>query len=119
VTFSFERLGHITYSLSISYDKLFEVALEAGAQDVSTDDDAHHVLCHVEDIGRVRDALESHIGEAASVKLIWQPTTPMAVTGENATSILKLLDALDDNDDVQAVFSNADIDAAIITEWQS
>ncbi len=111
VSFMFDRVGRIQYKPEVGdADAVFEAALEAGAEDVSSSEDGHEIVCAVEDLNDVSAALEESFGEAAETGLIWKPQTLTEVASEDAaTSILKLMDNLDDNDDVQNVYANFDI----------
>ncbi len=109
VSFMFTRVGEIVYPLGkISVDAMMEAAIDAGADD-ATSDDVHTVICAFESIGDVSSGLAAKFGDAASVKVIWKPNVMTPLDAEKAESLLKLIDALDEDDDVQAVFSNADI----------
>ena len=110
VSFMFNRVGAIYYPASAAdADTVFEVALEAGADNVESDEQGHEVTSTVENFGTVRDALEAKFGGAESARLTWRPLTTVAPSEEAAASLLKLLDVLEDNDDVQAVEGNFDI----------
>lgn len=110
VSFMFNRVGQIIYPIKVaSADTMLEAAIDAGADNVESGVDYHEITTSVDDLGAARDALEKKFNEADSVKLIWKPQTLTPVTGEPAAALLKLLDALDDNDDVQAVYGNYDI----------
>lgn len=116
VSFMFEQVGEIRYDLSVAdEDKMFEAAIEAGAEDVQQeaggeDEPGEHVVyCAREDLGEVSKALEAAIGEAKSANIIWRPTTSTPLDGEKVAALFKLLDALEDLDDVQTVFDNSDI----------
>ncbi|MBM3952966.1 MAG: YebC/PmpR family DNA-binding transcriptional regulator [Rhodospirillales bacterium] len=107
VGFMFERVGVVRYSASrAGSDAMFEAALDAGAADVRSDADGHEIVCAPDDLGAVREGLEKKFGEAAEARLEWRPTGAVAVAGEAAESLLKLLEVLEDNDDVQRVVSN-------------
>ena len=110
VSFMFERVGLIVYGAdAASADDMFEVALEAGASDVESSDAGHEVMCKPDDFSAVRDALEARFGNAEDTRLDWKPQNPVAVDEDAAGILLKLLDALDDNDDVQGVAANFDV----------
>ena len=114
VTFNFDRLGQIEYPASkASEDDMMEAAIEAGAQDVESDMDpeegGHTVYTAFEDLNEVAAALEAKFGEANSTKVVWKPKMTNPVTGDTVATLMKLLDALDEDDDVQNVYSNADI----------
>jgi YebC/PmpR family DNA-binding regulatory protein len=110
VSFMFERIGAITYpAKAASADAMFEAALEAGARDVESSDETHEITCAPEDFAALNDALEKQFGAAASAAVIWKPQTTVQVDEETAQSVIKLVDALDDNDDVRAVFANFEV----------
>jgi YebC/PmpR family DNA-binding regulatory protein len=109
VGFMFDFVGRIAYSASAaSEEKVFEAALEAGADNCESDAEHHVVTAAVESFGAVRDSLEKAFGTPESAKLVWMPKTPAPVNGAIASSLLKLLEALEDSDDVQEVFTNAE-----------
>jgi YebC/PmpR family DNA-binding regulatory protein len=110
VSFMFDRVGEIVYpAAAASADDMLEAAIEAGANDVESGDDTHLVLSTVDDFNEVRDALEQRFGEAQSAKLTWRPKTTSPVDEETATSLFKLLDTLEDSDDVQNVYANFEV----------
>jgi YebC/PmpR family DNA-binding regulatory protein len=113
VAFMFDRLGQIVYPMaSASEDAVMEAAIEAGAEDVVSEDEAHTVFTAFEDLSSVADALEARFGAPKSTAIVWRPKSTTPVAGDQAQSLIKLLDALDDDDDVQTVFSNEDISEA-------
>ncbi|MFO1027487.1 MAG: YebC/PmpR family DNA-binding transcriptional regulator [Acetobacteraceae bacterium] len=110
VSFMFNRMGVIRYpAATASADDMLEAAIEAGADNVESDDDWHEVTCAVDDFFTVRDALETRFGEPETARLDWRPSNTVAVDEDRARSLLKLLDALEENDDVQNVYANFDI----------
>ncbi|ATJ89937.1 transcriptional regulator [Acetobacter senegalensis] len=110
VSFMFRRLGVITYPLSVaSEDDMLEAAIEAGAENVVSSDTTHEITCEVESFFTVRDSLEAKFGEPESAKLDWRPENSVTLDEEKATSVFKLLDVLEDNDDVQNVYANFDL----------
>ena len=110
VAFMFARVGEIVYPAAKgSGDAMLEAAIDAGADDVVSDEQGHTVTCAFESIGEVSSSLAKTFGDATSVKIVWKPQTMAPVDQEKAESLLKLVDALDEDDDVQVVFSNADI----------
>ncbi|EHH69063.1 YebC/PmpR family DNA-binding transcriptional regulator [Gluconobacter morbifer] len=110
VSFMFQRLGVITYPKDVaSEDDMLEAAIEAGADNAEVTDDGHEITCAMENFFAVRDALESRFGEPQSAKLDWRPENSVTLDEDKARSVLKLIDVLDDNDDVQAVYANFDI----------
>jgi YebC/PmpR family DNA-binding regulatory protein len=110
VSFMFSRVGEISYPLAKgSADALLEAAIEAGADDAVSDENGHVITCSFENIGEVSASLAKKLGDAESVKIVWKPQTLTPLDQEKAETLLKLVDALDEDDDVQNVFSNADI----------
>ena len=110
VGFMFERAGVIRYPAArAGADAMFEAALEAGATDVRSDQDGHEIVCGAGEFNAVREALERKFGEAAEARLDWRPTSAVSVAGETAENLLKLLETLEDNDDVQRVASNFEV----------
>jgi len=110
VAFMFERLGQIVYpSAAGSEDKIMDAAIEAGAQDAESDEDGHVIFAAFEDLSAVNEALEAALGPAKSTGIVWRPKTLTPVSGEDAASLMKLIDALDDDDDVSNVYSNVDL----------
>ena len=110
VSFMFERKGVIVYAAkTASADAMFEAGLEAGADNVESDAAGHEVTCAVDDFSTVRDALEKKFGEAQEAKLQWRPLNTTVVEGDTADSLMKLIDALEDNDDVQNVYANYEV----------
>ncbi len=126
VTFMFDRVGRIELPLAAaSEDAVMEAAIEAGADDVQSDDAAdaddeyapvHTVFTAFEDLNAVAEALEARFGAPKSTAIVWRPKTETPVAGDDAATLIKLVDALDDDDDVQNVFLNADLDAAEMSE---
>ncbi|HVV92797.1 MAG TPA: YebC/PmpR family DNA-binding transcriptional regulator [Hyphomicrobiales bacterium] len=110
VSFMFNRVGEVVYPAAAgSADKVLEAAIEAGADDVQSDAERHVVTCAYEDLGEVSKTLEAALGEPASVKAVWRPTTTAPLDEERAQSMLKLMDSLDDDDDVQNVYANFEV----------
>jgi YebC/PmpR family DNA-binding regulatory protein len=116
VAFMFSRVGVIRYPAKAgSPDDMLEAAIEAGADNAESDEEAHEVTCAVDDFFAVRDALEARFGEPESARLDWRPNTTVTLDEETAASaVLKLMDALDDNDDVQNVYANFDIPETVM-----
>ena len=115
VSFGFTRLGVIQYPAAAgTADDVLEAAIEAGADDAASSPDGHEVTCAIEDFFAVRDALESRFGEPASARLEWRPNTSVTLDESAAATLLKLVDALEENDDVQNVYANFDIPEDIL-----
>jgi YebC/PmpR family DNA-binding regulatory protein len=107
VSHGFERLGLIEYRASAGdADKVLEAAIEAGADDVESDEDGHRIWTSVESLHEAAKALEPMLGEAEGIKLAWRPSTEVEVRGDDAANLLKLMDALEEDDDVQTVWGN-------------
>ena len=110
VSFMFDRVGEISYpTATASADDMFEAAIEAGARDIESDSEQHLVTCAPEDLNTVRDALESRFGPAGSARLVWRPHIASEIGEETATSLFKLLETLEDSDDVQNVYANFEV----------
>ncbi|CAI9120761.1 YebC/PmpR family DNA-binding transcriptional regulator [Brytella acorum] len=110
VSFMFQRLGVVTYPRSVSSeDEMLEAAIEAGADNVVSDVEHHEVTCPMEEFFAVRDALETRFGEPQSARIEWRPETTVALDEDKARSVLKLIDVLEENDDVQSVYANFDL----------
>jgi len=110
VSHGFDRMGLIEYSLKAGdAEKVFEAALEAGAEDVQSDEDGHEVWTAQDALHEVAKALEAVLGEPEAAKLAWRPQTMVSVAEGDAGSLLKLIDALDDDDDVQTVSGNYEV----------
>ena len=107
VSHGFDRVGLIAFPAAAgSSDAVFDAAIEAGAEDVESDEDGHQVWTAQENLHEVAKAMEKAVGDPESAKLAWRPQTPVAVGEEDAATLLKLIDALEDDDDVQTVWGN-------------
>jgi YebC/PmpR family DNA-binding regulatory protein len=110
VSFMFNRCGLVVYPADAAdADAMFEAALEAGADEVESGGQGHEVTTTVEGFAAVRDALEARFGPSAEARLAWKPLNTVPVDEASVPGLLKLLDALDDDDDVQTVAANFDI----------
>jgi len=115
VSHAFDRVGLITYPASAGdAEKVFEAALEAGAEDVTSNDEGHEIWTAVADLHEVAKALEPVLGEAEGAKLAWRPQTMIEVGEDEAATLFKLIDALDDDDDVQTVWGNYEVSDAVM-----
>lgn len=117
VSFMFDRKGLVTYPASVGdADTVFEAAIEAGAEDVESSDDGHEIYCEATDLHEVASALEKVLGESETTKLIWKPnvTTPLDLDG--ARKLMKLINALEDDDDVQTVTANFEISDEVMEQ---
>jgi YebC/PmpR family DNA-binding regulatory protein len=110
VSHGFERLGLIEYPASAGdADKVLEAAIEAGAEDVESDEDGHRIWTTIDGLHGVARALEPMLGESEGTKLAWKPSTEVEVRGDDAASLMRLIDALEEDDDVQTVWGNYDV----------
>lgn len=115
VGFMFDRVGQIGYPAEAGTpDAFLDAAIEAGAQDVQSDESGHVIFTAFEDLGEVSKALEGKLGEAETVTIAWRPQTMTPVDEETAASIFKLIENLDDDDDVQSVYTNVDVPEDIL-----
>ncbi|MGP3697757.1 YebC/PmpR family DNA-binding transcriptional regulator [Rhodobacter sp. NSM] len=110
VSFMFDRVGEITYKPEAGdADTVMMAAIEAGADDVESDEDGHWIYCADTSLNEVSEALEKELGESEEAKLVWKPQNRTNVDLETATKLMKLIDALEEDDDVQTVTANFDI----------
>jgi len=110
VSFLFHRLGAVAYPASVAgEDEMLEAAIEAGADSAESSGAGHEVTCAVESFFAVRDALESRFGPPERAAIEWRAQTSVSLDEEKGASMLKMIDALEDNDDVQAVYANYDL----------
>lgn len=117
VSFMFERVGEITYPASAgSADAMMEAAIEAGADDVQSDAEGHTITCAFEATGDVSAALEERLGTPESVKVVWKPQNLVPVDEEKAETLMDLVARLEDDDDVQAVFSNFEVSDEVMAK---
>ena len=115
VSHAFDRVGLINYPASSGdAEKVFDAALEAGAEDVSSSDDGHEIWTEIGALHEVAKALERVLGEAEGAKLAWRPQTMIEVGEGDAGTLFKLIDALDEDDDVQQVWGNYEVSDEIM-----
>jgi YebC/PmpR family DNA-binding regulatory protein len=113
VAFMFDRVGQIVYPPEAgSEEAVLEAAIDAGAEDVESDAQSHLITTAFESLSEVAEALEAKLGAAKSAEITWKPKTTTPVSGDDAAAIMKLIDALDDDDEVQTVYANYDMDEA-------
>ncbi|MDF2231430.1 YebC/PmpR family DNA-binding transcriptional regulator [Albimonas sp. CAU 1670] len=107
VQFMFDRMGQVIYPASAGdADAIMEAAIEAGAEDVESDEETHVIWCAAEDLNEVSTALEESLGEAETAKLVWKPNITNDLDLEAAEKVMRLINALEDDDDVQNVTAN-------------
>ena len=115
VAHGFERLGYIFYEADAGdEEKVLEAAMEAGAEDIQSSDDGHEIWTGADELHEVASAMEKALGEAKEVKLAWKPNLTTELDEKDAGVLLKLVDALDDDDDVQTVWGNYEISDEIM-----
>lgn len=117
VGFMFDRVGEISYGADAGdADTVMEAAIEAGAEDCESDENGHVIICAFEDLNEVSKALEAALGEPSSVNPIWKPQNQVPVEADKGATLLKLIEALEDDDDVQNVYANFEMSAEVLAE---
>ena len=115
VSFMFDHVGVVEYDAGkASADAMLEAAIEAGAEDVVSNEDGHQIFTQPDDLAEVSKALEAKFGEPRKSALTWRPQNSIAVDDEAGEKILKLIESLDDNDDVQNVYANFEVSDALV-----
>ena len=119
VSHGFDRMGEIFYPATAgSADDVMMAALDAGADDVESDEDGHWIYCAVESLNEVSDALEKALGESLESKLIWKAQVLTEVDLDTATKLMKLIDMLEEDDDVQTVTHNFDMSDEVAAQLE-
>jgi YebC/PmpR family DNA-binding regulatory protein len=117
VSFMFDKVGQIIYPADVAdADSMFEAVIESGAENVESDNSGHEITCSPEDFNAVRESLEALYGVPEEAGLVWKPQNLVPIDEAHAATLMKLLDVLDDNDDVQNVSSNFDIHEDILAK---
>ena len=117
VAYMFDRLGQIQYPASAgSAEQMLDAAIEAGADDCQSTDQTHDLFCAPDDLAEVARALEKRFGPPASAKFVWRPQTGVPVEGDAAETLVTLIEALDDHDDVQTVYANFEMSDATMAK---
>ena len=120
VSFMFDHVGVIEYDAAVaSGEAMFEAALEAGADDVVSSENGHEVYAAPDRFGSVAKALESKFGEPRKAALVWRPQNTIAIDDEQGEKVLKLIDSLDDHDDVQNVYANFEVSDALVAKMSA
>jgi YebC/PmpR family DNA-binding regulatory protein len=115
VSYQFDRVGEIVYPAEAADpDAMLEAAIEAGAEDCRSDESGHEIICAPDDLAAVRDALEARLGPPAAARLGWRPQAIVPVADDQAETLFRLLETLDDSDDVQRVIANFEVDDAVL-----
>jgi len=119
VGFMFERKGTVNYPADAGdSETVMMAAIEAGAEDVESGEDGHTIWCADTDLNDVSNALEAELGESESTKLVWRPTTTTEMDLEGMLKLMKLMDALEDDDDVQQVTTNFEASDAVMAQLE-
>ena len=117
VSFMFDRKGEVLYSAEAGdEDTVMMAALEAGAEDVESSEDGHAIYCADTDLASVSDALEKELGEAESTKLVWKPQTTTELDLEGAQKVMRLIEILEDDDDIQRVTANFEVSDEVMAQ---
>jgi len=119
VSFMFDKVGQILYPSAVGdAEAMFEAALEAGADNVESDENGHEITCSPEDFMSVRDALEERFGSPEEAQLTWIAQNILSVDEDQARTLLKFIDVLEDNDDVQSLSFNFEITDEIMARLE-
>ncbi len=120
VSFMFDRIGLVSYDAAkADADAMLEAAIEAGADDVVSDEDGHEVYCAADSLGEVAKALEARFGDARKTALIWRAQTPVTVDDEAGEKLMRLMENLEDHDDIQNVYGNFEVSDAVMQKMAS
>ncbi|HEY3225134.1 MAG TPA: YebC/PmpR family DNA-binding transcriptional regulator [Pseudolabrys sp.] len=120
VSFMFNHIGVVEYDAkSASADAILEAAIEAGAEDVVSNEDGHQVITTPQTLNDVTKSLEARFGEPRKSSMIWKPQNTVALDDEAGEKVLKLIESLDDSDDVQNVYANFEVSDALVAKMSS
>ncbi len=120
VSFMFSHVGVVEYDAKVvSADAILEAAIEAGAEDVISNEDGHQILTTPETLNEVAKALEAKFGEPRKASLVWKPQTTVSVDDESGEKVLRLIEALDDSEDVQNVYANFEVSEALLAKMSA
>jgi YebC/PmpR family DNA-binding regulatory protein len=120
VSFMFDRLGLVAFAVAVAdEDAMLEAAIDAGADDVQTAEEAHEVYCQANLLAEVTKALETRFGEPQKSKLVWRPRNSIAVNDEAGEKIMKLMELLEEHDDVQEVYANFEVSDALMAKMSA
>jgi transcriptional/translational regulatory protein YebC/TACO1 len=110
VSFNFDKLGAIEFEAGkATPDEMLEAAIEAGADDVDSSDEGHWVYCHPDELHQVAKALDTSFGEPRAARIIWRAKTDVPIDEDTGQKLLRMIDALEESDDVQQVYANFEI----------
>jgi transcriptional/translational regulatory protein YebC/TACO1 len=116
----FDRVGFVEFDAKVSdADTMLEAAIEAGADDVASSEDGHEIYCEQTQLAEVTRALEARFGEPKASKLVWKPQNAVSVDDETGEKLLRLMETLEDHDDVQNVFGNFEVSDALMQKMAS
>jgi YebC/PmpR family DNA-binding regulatory protein len=119
VSFMFQRIGLVEFAAEVaSEDAMLEAAIEAGATDVFSSENGHEITCAADDLAETAKALEAKFGPARKAALAWRPQNTIAVDDESGEKLIRLVDTLEDNDDVQNVYANFEISDALMAKME-
>jgi YebC/PmpR family DNA-binding regulatory protein len=120
VSFMFSHVGVVEYDASVaSADAMLEAAIEAGAEDVTSNEDGHQIFTTPESLNEVAKALEAKFGEPRKAALLWKPQNTVAIDDASGEKVLKLIEALDESDDVQNVYANFEVSDALVQKMSA
>ncbi|WP_421866631.1 YebC/PmpR family DNA-binding transcriptional regulator [Parvibaculum sp.] len=120
VSFGFDRLGLVEYPADVATtDEMLEAAIEAGADDCQSGEELHELYCAPDALHEVSGELEKKFGEPRSARIVWKPQNTIELDDEKAETILKMLEALDDNDDVQQVYANFEMSDSVLEKMSA
>ena len=118
MSFLFDHVGVVEFAAkAASADAIMEAAIEAGAEDVQSNEDAHEVITALESMREIAQELKSKFGEPRRASLIWKPQNTISVDDDAGEKILRLVGMLEDNDDVQNVYANFEVSDALVTKF--
>jgi YebC/PmpR family DNA-binding regulatory protein len=120
VSFMFSHVGIVEFDAkAASADAMLEAAIEAGAEDVTSNDDGHQIITTPDTLNDVAKALEAKFGEPRKASLLWRPQNTVALDDEAGEKVLKLIESLDDSDDVQNVYANFEVSDALVARMSA
>jgi YebC/PmpR family DNA-binding regulatory protein len=120
VSFMFDRLGIVEFNAGVaSADAMLEAAIDAGADDVASGENGHEIYASPDSFQQVAKALEAKFGEPRKAALTWKPQNTIAVDDETGEKLLKLMDLLNEHDDVQNVYANFEVSDALVTKMSA
>ena len=120
VSFMFSHVGIVEYDAkAASADAMLEAAIDAGAEDVTSNDDGHQIITAPDTLNDVAKALEAKFGEPRKASLLWRPQNTVALDDEAGEKVLRLIESLDDSDDVQNVYANFEVSDALVAKMSA